>query len=131
MIYMFENWATIFPSITLVACVRTYSWNYYDNQYRQKIYFYMASMMDMRKKYDVFNTSNFTYALDLETHQPNGSAMNATWWGTSQSRRTMYPNFQHTGTGMIIYWRQHHRYERHGNYFFAGRMAHLHGCEVG
>jgi len=58
-------------------------------------------MMDMRKKHDVFNTSNFTYALNGASKRINlnGSTMNATVVGNfAVTQKDVYPNFQHTGT---------------------------------
>ena len=102
MIYMFEELGyDISIDNPCRVCEKPILWNYYDNQYRQKIYFYMASMMDMRKKHDVFNTSNFTYALNGASKRINlnGSAMNATVVGNfSVTQNNVYPNFQHTGT---------------------------------
>ena len=102
MIYMFEELGyDISIDNPCRVCEKPILWNYYDNQYRQKIYFYMASMMDMRKKHDVFNTSNFTYALNGASKRINlnGSAMNAAVVGNfSVTQNNVYPNFQHTGT---------------------------------
>ena len=102
MIYMFEELGyDISIDNPCRVCEKPILWNYYDNQYRQKIYFYMASMMDMRKKYDVFNTSNFTYALNGASKRINlnGSTMNATVVGNfAVTQKDVYPNFQHTGT---------------------------------
>jgi 1,4-alpha-glucan branching enzyme len=102
MIYMFEELGyDISIDNPCRVCEKPILWNYYNDQYRQKIYFYMASMMDMRKKYDVFNTSNFSYALNGSSKRINlnGSSMKATVVGNfGVTQKDVYPNFQHTGT---------------------------------
>ena len=53
------------------------------------------------KKYDVFNTSNFTYALNGSSKRINlnGASMQATVVGNfAVTQKDVYPNFQHTGT---------------------------------
>ena len=101
MIYMFEELGyDISIDNPCRVCEKPILWNYYNDQYRQKIYFYMASMMDMRKKYDVFNTSNFTYALNGSSKRINlsGASMQATVVGNfAVTQKDVYPNFQHTG----------------------------------
>jgi pullulanase/glycogen debranching enzyme len=102
MIYMFEELGyDISIDNPCRVCEKPILWNYYNDQHRQKIYFYMASMMDMRKKYDVFNTSNFTYALNGSSKRINlnGASMQATVVGNfAVTQKDVYPNFQHTGT---------------------------------
>lgn len=102
MIYMFEELGyDISIDNPCRVCEKPILWNYYNDQHRQKIYFYMASMMDMRKKYEVFNTSNFTYALNGSSKRINlnGANMNATVVGNfAVTQNDVYPNFQHTGT---------------------------------
>lgn len=102
MIYMFEELGyDISIDNPCRVCEKPILWNYYNDQHRQKIYFYMASMMDMRKKYEVFNTSNFTYALNGSSKRINlnGANMNATVIGNfAVTQNDVYPNFQHTGT---------------------------------
>jgi glycosidase len=102
MIYMFEELGyDISIDNPCRVCEKPILWNYYNDQYRQKIYFYMASMMDMRKKYDVFNTSNFIYALNGTSKRINlnGTNMDVTVVGNfGVSQNDVYPNFQHTGT---------------------------------
>jgi len=101
MIYMFEELGyDISIDNPCRVCEKPILWNYYNDQHRQKIYFYMASMMDMRKKYDVFNTSNFTYALNGASKRINlnSSSMNATVVGNFDVvQKDVYPNFQQTG----------------------------------
>ena len=101
MIYMFEELGyDISIDNPCRVCEKPILWNYYNDQYRKKIYFYMASMMDMRKKYDVFNTSNFTYALNGSSKRINlsGASMQATVVGNfAVTQKDVYPNFQHTG----------------------------------
>ena len=101
MIYMFEELGyDISIDNPCRVCEKPILWNYYNDQHRQKIYFYMASMMDMRKKYNVFNTSNFTYALNGASKRINlnSSSMNATVVGNFDVvQKDVYPNFQQTG----------------------------------
>jgi pullulanase/glycogen debranching enzyme len=101
MIYMFEELGyDISIDNPCRVCEKPILWNYYNDQHRQKIYFYMASMMDMRKKYDVFNTSNFSYALNGASKRINlnSSSMNATVVGNFDVvQKDVYPNFQQTG----------------------------------
>ncbi|MDB9929291.1 alpha-amylase family glycosyl hydrolase [Schleiferiaceae bacterium] len=101
MIYMFEELGyDISIDNPCRVCEKPILWNYYNDQHRQKIYFYMASMMDMRKKYEVFNTSNFTYALNGASKRINlnSSSMNATVVGNFDVvQKDVYPNFQQTG----------------------------------
>jgi hypothetical protein len=83
-------------------CEKAILWNYYTNQSRQKLYFYTASLIDLRMKYpEVFNTDNFTYALNGASKRLNltGPAFNATVVGNfAVSTQSVYPNFQHAGT---------------------------------
>jgi glycosidase len=102
MIYMFEELGyDISIDNPCRVCEKPILWNYYTDQYRQKIYFYTASMIQMRQKYEVFNTSNFTYALNGTSKRINlnGATMNATVVGNfGVVSSSVYPNFQHTGT---------------------------------
>ncbi len=102
MLYMFEELGyDVSIDNPCRVCEKPILWNYYENQYRQKIYFYMASMMDMRKKYPVFNTSNFSYALGgaAKRINLNHATMNVTVVGNfAVTAGSVYPNFQHTGT---------------------------------
>ena len=82
-------------------CEKPILWQYYNDQARQKVYFYMASLMHMRNTYNTFHTTNYSYALSGTTKRINlnDANMNATVIGnfgiTSQQS---YPNFQHPGT---------------------------------
>lgn len=81
-------------------CEKSILWNYYQNQHRQKIYFYTSSLINMRKKYGVFNTDNFTYALNggAKRINLNGIDTNATVVGNFRVvSGDVYPSFQHTG----------------------------------
>ncbi len=81
-------------------CEKSILWNYYQNQHRQKIYFYTSSLIHMRQSYGVFNTDNFTYALSggAKRINLNGTDTNATVVGNFRVvAGDVYPNFQHTG----------------------------------
>lgn len=81
-------------------CEKSILWNYYQNQHRQKIYFYTSSLIEMRKKYGIFNTDNFTYALNGGAKRINLSSTDTNVTVVGNFRVTtgdVYPSFQHTG----------------------------------
>ncbi|REJ63110.1 MAG: T9SS C-terminal target domain-containing protein [Bacteroidetes bacterium] len=102
MMYMFEELAyDISINNPCRVCEKPILWSYYENQHRQKVYFYTAALIDMRRKYGVFNTNNFTYALNGGAKRINLSVTdtNATVVGNFRvNSGDVYPNFQHTGT---------------------------------
>ncbi|CAI8164630.1 MAG: Uncharacterised protein [Cryomorphaceae bacterium] len=102
MMYMFEELAyDISINNPCRICEKPILWSYYENQHRQKVYFYTAALIDMRRKYGVFNTNNFTYALNGGAKRINLSVTdtNATVVGNFRvNSGDVYPNFQHTGT---------------------------------
>ena len=102
MMYMFEELAyDISINNPCRICEKPILWNYYENANRQKVYFYTASLIDMRKKYGVFRTDNFSYALNGGAKRINLSVTdtNATVVGNFRvTAGDVYPNFQHTGT---------------------------------
>ena len=83
-------------------CEKQILWNYYADQHRQKLYFYTASLIDLRMQYpDVFNTDNFTYALNgaAKRLNLNGASFAAAVVGNfAVTTQNVYPNFQHPGT---------------------------------
>jgi 1,4-alpha-glucan branching enzyme len=102
MLYMFEELGyDVSINNPCRICEKPILWNYYQNQHRQKIYFYTAAMINMRKKYGVFNTNNFNYALNggAKRINLNSTDTNVTVVGNFRvTQGAVYPNFQHTGT---------------------------------
>ena len=102
MLYMFEELGyDISINDPCRICEKPILWNYYADQHRQKIYFYTASMIEMRRKYGIFNTDNFTYALNGAAKRINLSSTDTNVTVVGNFRVTqgdVYPNFQHTGT---------------------------------
>jgi len=81
-------------------CEKSILWNYYQNQFRQNIYFYTSSLIHLRNSYGIFNTDNFTYALDGGSKRINLSSADTNVTVLGNFRVTsgdVYPNFQHTG----------------------------------
>ena len=102
MLYMFEELGyDLSIDDPCRICEKPILWSYYQNQHRQKIYFYTAAMINMRKKYGIFNTNNFTYALNggAKRINLNSTDTNVTVVGNFRvTQGAVYPNFQHTGT---------------------------------
>ena len=102
MLYMFEELGyDVSINNPCRICEKPILWNYYQNQHRQKIYFYTAAMINMRKKYGVFNTNNFNYALNggAKRINLNSTDTNVTVVGNFRvTQGAVYPNFQHIGT---------------------------------
>jgi len=81
-------------------CEKSILWNYYQDQFRQNIYFYTSSLIHLRNSYGIFNTDNFTYALDGGSKRINLSSADTNVTVLGNFRVTsgdVYPNFQHTG----------------------------------
>ena len=101
MLYMFEELGyDVSINDPCRICEKPILWNYYQNQHRQKIYFYTAAMINMRKKYGIFNTNNFNYALNggAKRINLNSTDTNVTVVGNFRvTQGAVYPNFQHTG----------------------------------
>ena len=101
MLYMFEELGyDVSINDPCRICEKSILWNYYQNQHRQKIYFYTAAMINMRKKYGIFNTNNFNYALNggAKRINLNSTDTNVTVVGNFRvTQGAVYPNFQHTG----------------------------------
>ena len=101
MLYMFEELGyDVSINDPCRICEKPILWNYYQNQHRQKIYFHTAAMINMRKKYGIFNTNNFNYALNggAKRINLNSTDTNVTVVGNFRvTQGAVYPDFQHTG----------------------------------
>lgn len=101
MLYMFEELGyDVSINDPCRICEKSILWNYYQNQHRQKIYFYTAAMINMRKKYGIFNTNNFNYVLNggAKRINLNSTDTNVTVVGNFRvTQGAVYPDFQHTG----------------------------------
>ena len=76
-------------------------WEYFFDANRNRLFHVMKALIELKKEYPVFSTSNFTFNLSGLTKRINlnHTDMNVTIIGNfNVSQNSIDPNFQHTGT---------------------------------
>ncbi len=75
-------------------------WNYYSDYRRKLLFDIYTSLINLKKNYDVFRTTDFTLSLDGATKSIhlNDASMNVTIVGNFDvTQQNIAPDFQHTG----------------------------------